>query len=194
MTQRLVLAWSLFALLCLQGISRASTVVPLSFEDITARAGAIALVQTVNVRADWRTSPQGKHIVTVVTFRVERGLKGQLEREFQLELLGGQIGSVAMEVDDMPRFQPGERDVLFLSPDRHSFAPIVGLYQGRFRVEGDRAAGTDRILTHDGKPFTIGTAGPQRLRTTLLSPIRPLSYAQFETLILHGDVQGTVRR
>ncbi len=129
-----------------------------------------------------------------MTFRVERGLKGQLGRELQLELLGGVVGSIGMDVDGMPQFRAGDRDVLFLSHNRQSVSPIVGLYQGRFRVVGDRAAGTDRILTHDEKPFTIATAGPHRLRTTLLSPIRPLSYAQFESLILQGDVEGGLRR
>jgi len=190
---RLARAWSVLVLLCHAGTALATDVLPLSFDDIAARATAIALVETVNVRSDWRTSSQGKHIVTVVTFRVERGLKGQLGHELQLELLGGVVGSIGMEVDGMPQFRAGDRDVLFLSPNRRSVAPIVGLYQGRFRVVGDRAAGTDRILTHDGKPFTIGTAGPHRLRSTLLSPIRPLTYAQFESLILQGHVAGGIR-
>ena len=192
--RRLLYAWPVLMLLCHAGTALATDVLPLSFDDITARAGAIALVETVNVRSDWRTSPQGRHIVTVVTFRVERGLKGQLGHELQLELLGGVIGSIGMDVDGMPQFRVGDRDVLFLSPNPNSVAPIVGLYQGRFRVEGDRAAGTDRILTHDRKPFTVATAGAHRLRTTLLSPIRPLSYAQFESLIVQGDVVGALRR
>ena len=189
-----VYAWSVLALLCHVGVALATDVLPPSFDDIRARAGAIALVETIHVRSDWRTSPQGKHIVTVVTFRVERGLKGQLGRELQLELLGGEVGTVRMEVEGMPQFRAGERDVLFLSPNRQSVSPIVGLYQGRFRVVGDRAAGTDRILTHNEKPFPPAPAGPHRLRTTLLSPIQPLSYAQFESLILQAEAAGALRR
>ncbi|MGE0394811.1 MAG: hypothetical protein AB7P67_14690, partial [Vicinamibacterales bacterium] len=119
-------------------------------------------------------------------FRLERGLKGQLAQQFDIEFLGGQIGSVAMEVDGMPQFTVGDHDVLFLSKNRQSVAPIVGLYQGRFRVVGDRAKGTDQVLTHDGRPFTVATAGPARMRGTLFSPVRALSYAQFESLVVQG--------
>lgn len=164
----------------------ASSVLPLAFDEITERAAAIALVETVQVRADWRTHPQGKHIVTVVTFKVERGLKGQLAQQFEVEFLGGRIGSVGMDVDGMPQFAAGDHDVLFLSRNLHSVAPIVGLYQGRFRVVGDRAKGTDQVLTHDGRPFTVATAGPARMRATLFSPVRALSYAQFESLVVQG--------
>lgn len=77
-----------------------------------ARAGAIALVETVSVRSDWQTHAQGKHIVTTVRFKVERTLKGQAGQELQLEFLGGTIGGLTMEVDGMPQFQVGDRDVL----------------------------------------------------------------------------------
>lgn len=126
--RRVICALSVVALLCRAGSALATDVLPLSFDDITARAGAIALVETVNVRSDWRTSTQGKHIVTVVTFKVERRLKGQVGQDLQLELLGGVIGCSGMDVDGMPRFQVGDRDVLFLSPNPNSVAPIVGLF------------------------------------------------------------------
>lgn len=160
--------WSVVAL-CGATLS-ASSVLPLAFDEITERAAAIALVETVHVRADWRTHPQGKHIVTVVTFKLERGLKGQVAQQFEIEFLGGRIGSVGMEVDGMPQFAAGDHDVLFLSKNLHSVAPIVGLYQGRFRVVGDRAKGTDQVLTHDGRPFTVATASAARHAPGVLRP------------------------
>lgn len=176
--------WSLAALF--SATLSASSVLPLTFDELTERAAAIALVETVQVRPDWRTHARGKHIVTVVTFRLERGLKGRLAPQFDVEFLGGRIGSVGMEVDGMPQFAVGEHDVLFLSKNLQGVAPIVGLYQGRFRVAGDRAQGTDQMLTHDGRPFTVATAGPARMRATLFSPVRALSYAQFEALVVRG--------
>jgi len=183
--QRRVGWFGCLVLLCSSAL-RASSVIPLTFDEIAERAHAIALVETVSVRPDWRTHPQGTHIVTVVTFKLERGLKGQLAQQFEVEFLGGRIGSVGMEVDGMPQFTAGDHDVLFLSKNLRSVAPIVGLYQGRFRVTGDRAKGTDQVLTHDGRPFTVATAGPARLRSTLFSPVRALSYAQFESLVVQG--------
>ena len=169
----------------------ATTVRPLSFEEMAAQAEAIALVDTVNVRADWQTSAQGKHIVTTVTFRVERTLKGQVEPEFQLEFLGGNIAGIVMEVDGMPEFHVGGRDVLFLSANRKSVSPIVGLFQGRFRVEGDRAAGTERVLTSNSRPFIAASAGLNRLLSVPASTADgPVSYSQFEALVLRTVAQG----
>jgi len=171
----------------------ATTVRPLSFDEIAAQADVIALVATVNVRADWQTSAQGKHIVTTVTFRLERTLKGQIGQEFQLEFLGGNIAGIVMEVDSMPEFHVGGRDVLFLSANRNSVSPIVGLFQGRFRVEGDRAAGTEQILTNSGRPFiaAAATGGMNRLLSVPSSAAGgPVSYSQFEALVRQSVALG----
>lgn len=190
MTARRYLGW-FWSLVALCGTTlTASSVLPLAFDEITERAAAIALVETVHVRADWRTHAQGKHIVTVVTFKLERGLKGQLAQQFEIEFLGGRIGSVGMEVDGMPQFAAGDHDVLFLSKNLNSVAPIVGLYQGRFRVVGDRVKGTDQVLTHDGRPFAAATASPARARGSLFTAVRPLTYAQFESFVLSVSGAG----
>ncbi len=183
---------SLAVFLCGAAAASATGVIPLSFDEIAGRAGAIALVETVRVRSDWRTSPQGKHIVTVVTFKVERTIKGQVGQQLEVEFLGGAIGGLVMDVDGMPQFRAGDRDVLFLSPNRNSVAPIVGLFQGRFRVERDRAAGTERILTHSGAPFLPASAGIRTLLSApLRSPGRSLSYSQFESLVVQTLAQST---
>lgn len=177
------LCW-LVVLLSGAATASATSVRSLSFDEIAVQADLIVLVETASVRSDWQTSPQGKHIVTIVTFKVERTLKGQPSQQLQLEFLGGNIGGLVMEVDGMPQFQAGDRDVLFVSPHRNSVSPVVGLSQGRFRVERDRAAGTDRVLMSDRTPFVPASAGVNRfLSAPLASLVRPLTYSQFESLV-----------
>lgn len=188
---RLVSMALLVVLLCGSATPQATTVRPLSFEQIAARADTIVLVQTVSVRSDWRTSEHGKHIITVVRFKIERALKGQVAQELQLKFLGGNIGGLVMEVDGVPAFEVGDRDVLFLSANRTSVSPVVGLFQGRFRVERDRATGIDRVLTYNRQPFTAaGAIGVQRLLARPASSSGPLSYAQFEALVLNTIAQA----
>ena len=184
----------IFTVVCLAlaaAPARATTVIPLSFDEIVTQAGAIALVETVRVRSDWKTSPRGKHIVTHVTFRVDRVIKGQAGPTFELELLGGNIGGLVMDVEGMPQFRVGDRDGLFLSSIPNSASPIVGLFQGRFRLEGDRGAGTERVLTHNGKPFVAASAGARRfVLSNPAAPARALSYPEFESLVAQTLAQS----
>jgi hypothetical protein len=168
----------------------ATTVRLLSFEEIVTTAERIFLGQVINVRPTWQTSSQGKHIVSVVTFKVERVLKGQIGPEIQLEFLGGDIGGLVMEVVGMPQFRVGDRDVLFLSATPRAVSPLVGFYHGRFRVADDRANRTTRVLTHAGQPVTRGSAGTFGTRSVLPQSSGAMTYGDFEALVLQTLAQA----
>jgi hypothetical protein len=180
----------LAALVCLAafvstGSAHSASVVPTTFDEMVVRAGTIFLGEAVNVRSDWETSSRGKHIVTTVTFKVERVLKGEAPAQVQLQFLGGDIGGLVMEVDGMPTFRVGDRDVLFVSPTRNAISPLVGFSNGRFRVTRGRS-GDARVLTHDGRPFVAAAASASRSRTLMSAPATPSSYEQFEALVLQS--------
>lgn len=180
-----------FALALLFGTSltSAQAVRSLSFEEIVTTADRVFLGQVVAVRPTWETSPQGKHIVSVVTFKVDRVLKGQFGPEIQLEFLGGDIGGLVMEVDGMPQFRAGDRDVLFLSATPRAVSPLVGFHQGRFRIADDRVNRTTRVLTHDGRAFT-SLSGDISRRSVLPRAPGPMAYADFEALVLQTLAQA----
>ena len=172
----------------------ATTVRNLSFEEIVTSAERIFLGQVVNVRPTWQTSADGKHIVSIVTFKVERVLKGQFGPEIQLEFLGGDIGGLVMEVVGMPQFQVGDRDVLFLSATPRAVSPLVGFYHGRFRIADDRVNRTTRVLSHDGQAFTSLSTGAISRRSVLSQAPAPMTYAEFEALVLQTLAQTAAGR
>ena len=143
-----------FALVCTllgTGVANSTTVIPPTFSELVSKASLIFVGQVANVRAVWENTPQGRAIITLVTFRVEDVWKGQSGAMTQLEFLGGTLDGMTLDVVGMPNFTVGQRDVLFVGDTVRTMSPLVGFMHGRFRVERDLASGIDRVRTHDGR-------------------------------------------
>jgi hypothetical protein len=193
---------------CLRGLTVAAAVVavgafeaaaasssvgiPATLDQLVARAGAIIVTETTARRSDWRWSGQGRSIVTTVTFKVERVLKGRAPAQTELVFLGGEIGDVGLRVAGMPEFHVGDRDVLFVAPERRAVSPLVGFSEGRFRIVRDAATGVDQVRMHDGRPFLgpadadsspAGLARPIRPSFPTPQVVRPLSSAEFQAVV-----------
>ncbi len=88
---------------------RAASVVAPTFEGLVTRARTVFVAETVDVSSRWVSTGSGRAIVTVVTFKVLRTLKGELGAQTQLEFLGGTVGEYRLEVPGIPRFRVGDR-------------------------------------------------------------------------------------
>ena len=184
MTQRLPLA--IVGLFLLTGVAHSTTVVPPTFDSLVSNADTIFVAEVMTVRAAWESTPQGRAIVTQVTFKVEDVWKGAAGGVTQLEFLGGTIGATTMEVVGMPTFHEGQRSVLFVSSDARAASPLVGFWHGRMRVERD-PAGVDRVRTHDGRSLgSVAQVGAQRVSS--LQSITPMRLSE-----LASAVRGRVR-
>ena len=140
----------LLASLLTPGRAAPTTVVALTFDELLAGADEVFIGQVVGQRSVWEESRSGRLIVTQVTFRIERTLKGAPRIQAMLEFMGGTIADETMRVDGVPRFQIGDRDVLFLTGDARPVSPVVGVMQGRFRIVRDPDRGIDTVLTFGG--------------------------------------------
>lgn len=144
-----------------------TSVIAPSFEQLVGRADLVFTGQAVAQRAEWKDINGRNSIVTLITFRVEQVHKGQAGRTVTLQFLGGQVGDVALEVAEMPKFGAGERAVLFVEGNGASVSPIIGFYHGRFPLRKD-ATGRDSIRKHDGEPLTdVAELGHAKPATTL---------------------------
>ncbi|WP_144393498.1 hypothetical protein [Pleionea sediminis] len=91
---------------------------------------------------------------TFVTYKVDRLLAGQSKtNEITLRFIGGkqQIGKVKryLHVSDVPTFEKGESDVLFVRKNNTSICPLVNCSNGRFRdVNG-------LVTNEDGQPLLL---------------------------------------
>lgn len=148
MKMRFVLAILLVA--ALPAVARATLVVKPTFDQLVDRADLIFEGEVVDVRSRWAEGRDGRVIVSDVTFRVTRTLKGTSSSQVVLEFFGGTVGKHAMEVAGMPAFARGDRDILFVRQDARAGYPLVGLMHGRFRVKRS-AVGADMVTTFDGR-------------------------------------------
>lgn len=167
--------------------SSATTVLPMSFREIVEEAELIFTGEVIDVRSAWQPDRDGRHIVTIVTFNVDRVLKGRVGLRTELTFLGGTIGRQHFEIVGMPQFEIGERSVLFVAADPNAASPLVGFWHGRFRIVHDRISGEDTVRTHKGSPLiagfgaddrTLGAVSRTAIRTRAL-----LDVNQFESLV-----------
>jgi hypothetical protein len=121
----------------------ASIVQALELEELIDRADQI-LLGTV-VFSESFEYPNGT-IGTAHRVLIERDVSGRSlgEPEVIVETLGGQIGDLAMRIEGEPRFDVGERVVVFVrgAGDYLAFRP-VGMGQGVMRVR--TVEGVDRV-------------------------------------------------
>jgi hypothetical protein len=142
----------------------AASVIAPTFDALVARAQAVFVGRTVDVRSRWVPTPSGRAIVTVVTFDVVRALKGELGAHTQLEFLGGTVGDYRMEIPGMPTFRIGDEDVLFVDERGDPISPVVGFMHGRFRVLEDAGTRRRSVARYNFEPLAdvkdIGAATP----------------------------------
>jgi len=114
-------------------------------------------------------------IVTKVVFRDLRFAKGSTKGDsLVLSLAGGSIGDEIEVVDGQPSFDLGARYVVFALADRgspgNSFMPVVGLYQGYFRVKQGR--GGARVV-HDFRGLPVVAMIPDRVTVACPDSLLP---------------------
>lgn len=133
-------------------VTPATSVLAPTFGRLVASADVIFTGQILAQRCEWQERRGRRSIVTLVTVGVESIHKGRAESVVTLQFLGGKVGDVSLDVAEMPRFNNGERAILFVEGNGTNASALVGFYHGRFplRRESD---GPDRVLHHDGKPL-----------------------------------------
>jgi len=172
--------------------ANATTVIPPTFEEMTDRADFVFVGKVVGSRAEWRTVGRDRVIFTLVDFETQQVLKGNADKSVTLQFLGGTVDGTTLEVAEAPKFNVGDRVVLFVEGNGVQFCPIVGVFHGKFNVRKDERTGRDIVLMHDGKPLRdvgeIGTGegaqfAPKRARPSFPADREPMSVDDFKERI-----------
>jgi hypothetical protein len=169
-----LIACTLFALSAAWG----TTVVPPTFEELVSQAQVIFQGAVTDVRSEWAGAGAQRHIVTYVAFRVEEGFKGNVGATYSIRLLGGTVDGETMEVTDTPKFNVGDRDILFVENNGSQFVPLVGISHGRFRLQREQTRGRDVVMTNDRAPLSDVSQLGRNERAATAG--RPLSIDEFK--------------
>jgi hypothetical protein len=133
--------------------ARATSVVPPTFAEMVARADLVFVGTVVGSHSEWRTVGSDRVIFTMTDFQNEGVLKGKASKAVTLQFLGGTVGEVTLSVSGMPRFEPGERVVLFVEKNGTQVCPLVGVFHGKFTVKNDAKTGREIVVMHNGHPL-----------------------------------------
>jgi hypothetical protein len=143
------------ALLVVVPTGRAMSVVPPTFPELVAEAESIVRGEVTAISCAYVDTPGGRPIKTFVTFRVQRTLKGTAPASGTVTLifLGGTIGADSLEVAGMPKFQIGDREIVFVAGNGKTFCPLIAAGHGRYRVLHDNATQRDYIARENRTPL-----------------------------------------
>ncbi len=150
------------------------------FPELVARAEQIVAGTVSDIREDAQ-APGGPF--TYVTLDQLSVMKGAVGSTLTLRFFGGTAGNTTARISDMPTFTLGERALLFVAGNGSSICPLVGVWQGRFRIRHDAALGVE--IVEDGAGQVIsGRDGRQLRRTSSKRSSQPaLTLDQFRQLV-----------
>ena len=157
MSLRLSALIGLGILLC--GTVRASTFIDMPTTDLAQSADVIALGRVVSVEG--ALTAKGR-VFTYVTLTLEEALKGHAPSgSITLKQLGGQVGDLDAFIHGSPRFELGERVLVYLTRSPDGSLHTSHLAMGKFGIVLDSVSGRELALRDFGEArlFT-----PQRRR------------------------------
>ncbi len=154
----------------------ATTVIAPSFDELVSRAEVIFQGLVTDVRSQWVGEGAQRHIVTYVTFKVDDAIKGNPGVNYTLRMLGGTVAGETMEVSDSPKFQKGDRDILFVEHNGQQFIPLVGIMHGRFRVKRDQD-GRETVASNRGEQLTdVANLGKEEHAVAEKAALSPVQF------------------
>ena len=138
----------------------ATTVVPLSFEQLVNGSQAVVYGRVTEVRSQW--TADRRFIESVVSVEILRGIKGpssvpgagSARESIAFTIPGGQVGRYLNVIPGAPTFAAGDLAVFFLTARGPRLPVTTGLTQGIYRVRRDAASGAMMVV-----PPPVETAG-----------------------------------
>src|SRR5713101_6037879 len=153
-----------FAFLLSSAVLHATTVIAPTFSGLVRQAEVIFEGEVTDNQSRAVVERGVEKIVTDVTFRVTKVMKGRPRSSIVLQFAGGVVGDRGFKVAGVPTFAQGERDVIFAVTSKRQISPVVGMMYGRFHIVTDGAAGGESVRQFDDTPLrsvaAIGSTQP----------------------------------
>ncbi len=111
----------------------ASTFLHMSSKELITEADALIQGRVVELSSFWTES--GRLSATEVMIEVEETLLGEAPATVTVRTFGGEVGDIKVEAHGFPRFERGERVLLYLTTDPDDgTVRVLGYQQGQFRI------------------------------------------------------------
>jgi len=126
----------IFAVLALVAAANATTIRPMTIEEMTASASSVIEGTAVDKWSAWDS--QHREIMTFTRFNVLKTLKGSAPNQVVVAQLGGKADGLTLLVSGIRHFQVGETTLLFLRPGDTADVMSLDTMQGNFRIAKDQ--------------------------------------------------------
>jgi hypothetical protein len=130
-------------------LAASSSAGPVSIPDRVRGSEQVVVATIADVRATYETNQFGDRlIVSHAKLQVNERLKGNAAQTVDVDVLGGTIGDVTLDVSSLPHVKGGERAVFFLDRDQTTGRMLPHLQgQGILKLDAnDRVKGTSLDL------------------------------------------------
>jgi hypothetical protein len=157
MSRRTCLVVGVLALLMVP-LAGATVLVALQVEDLAAMSPVVLVGEVNSVESGW--NPPRTQIHTRVLISPIEVLKGPADLgTVKVKFLGGKVGDTVAQLPGAPRFEVGEKVLVFLEPrqDKDGYLP-VGFYQGKYKLFTDPATKKEMLL-RDGPDLGVKLVG-----------------------------------
>lgn len=145
----------------------ATTIIYKNLDQLAAESEGI-VVGTVAAKTS-AYGPDKSTIYTLVTLEGLDAIKGQVKGyDLTLRFEGGRVENDVLRIEGSPRFEIGERVVLFVRGNGRAKIPLVGWTQGVFRVVQD-ASGKPVVSDHEGNKL-FGVSGKDLVKEKRIAP------------------------
>jgi hypothetical protein len=138
-------AWVLLALLVVAAPVAASTFLALTPAQLVAQSNAVVEGEVLKISSFW--SPSGRIILTEAMVRVTDTIAGEAPSVVVLRTFGGEVSNYHVVAEGFPKFEVGQRLVLFLQHQADGTSEVTGYRQGQYRIVRDKAGAEIAVPT-----------------------------------------------
>jgi hypothetical protein len=172
-SRRLIAMLAPIAALAISAPASASLILALDLPTLVTRSDQISVVDVVSTKAAWNA--EHDRIVTTIDVTVVDCWKGAAApgSHVQIVQVGGTVGELTMRIDGMPRFQRGERALLFLR-GKTGNASVVGMAQGKRPMSREAGRWMVGAPERGGADFVATTPASRSAFTTRPRPLEDL--------------------
>ena len=130
-----------------------TTVLHHSFADLVQNAETIVVGTVSTIHTEWDAASDTPYtLITVTDLDVRKGNPNRMT--LTLQFVGGPTpDGTTLQIIGVPEFQLGDRVVLFIAGNTDQAIPLVGIWQGVYRVVFDAERDEDVLYTHAMQPL-----------------------------------------